>query len=155
MSDIEFEFLADRPQDVSRIMAWWHTVWEENMGDIDDFTETFKSNLGKDALPVDIVAVLDDEPIGTATLKEHEMQEVFPDLQYWMGSVFVVPERRGQGIARSLVNKIIELARQRELPQLYLQTVDLTGGLYADLGWEPVDRLQYHGDDTLVMVKYL
>ena len=155
MSPIHFEFLADRPADVPLVMNWWHSFWGDRMGNLEAYTEQFLAKLGKQDLPLDIVAIKDNQPVGTAALKEHEMEEIYPDYQYWMGSVFVAPEFRGQGIARLLAEQIIRLARQHQLPQLYLQTVDLTGGLYSRLGWEPLDRLEYYGEQTLVMVKYL
>ncbi len=155
MSDIHFEFLADRLDDVPLVMDWWHSFWRDRMGDLETFRERFLTTLGKDGLPLDILAIKDGRPVGTAALKKHEMEELFPEFRYWMGSVFVAPEFRRRGIAHSLACHVIELARQRQLPQLYLQTVDLTGGLYADLGWEPVERLLYRGEDTLVMVKTL
>jgi len=34
---------------------------------------------------------------------------------------------------------------------LYLQTVRLSGGLYARLGWEPCENVCYKGVDVLVM----
>ena len=93
--------------------------------------------------------------IGTAALKEHEMREVFPDYQYWMGSIFVTPRYRSKGIASLLSNQIVEMAIEHQLPQLYLQTTDITGGLYAKLGWNPLERLNYKNTDTLIMVKRL
>ena len=155
MHDIQFQFLADRPQDVPLVMSWWHSYWGRRMGDLPAYTERFLKTLGKENLPLDMVAVLDGSAVGTATLKEHEMQEIYPQYRYWMGSVFVAPEQRGQGIAHQLASHIVELARQRQLPQLYLQTIDLSGGIYTDLGWEPLDRLVYKDEETLIMVKYL
>jgi len=155
MKDIYFEFLVDRPGDVPLVMNWWHGFWGDRMGDLETYTEQFLAKLGKDELPLDIIAIKAGQPAGSAALKEHEMEELYPDFHYWLGSVYVAPEFRGQGVARLLAGQIVKLAKQRQLPQLYLQTVDLTGGLYADLGWQSVDRLVYKGQETLVMVKSL
>ena len=137
------------------VVDWWQEVWGDRMGDLEAYTRHFMATLGGHDLPLNILAVKEGKPIGTAALKDHEMREIYPDFHYWMGSVYVKPEYRGQGIAARLAGRIIELARQRRLPQIYLQTVDLSGGLYAALGWEPLDRLIYRGDETLVMVKHL
>ena len=155
MSNIDFEFLADRPADVPLVMDWWHSVWGDRMGDLEVYMEQFVAKLGKHELPLDILAIKNDQAVGTAALKEHEMEELYPSFRYWLGSVFVASEFRGQGIARLLTNEIIRRAKQLQLPQLYLQTVDLTGGLYSELGWEPVDQLNYKGEDTLVMINFL
>ena len=34
---------------------------------------------------------------------------------------------------------------------LHLQTDDLSGGLYARLGWRPLERVHYIGREVLVM----
>ncbi|MCB1671352.1 MAG: GNAT family N-acetyltransferase [Gammaproteobacteria bacterium] len=150
---LEFENLADRPRDIPRVVAWWHTVWGERMGEIEVFTDKLLATLGGEQLPLTLVAVANGEPVGTAALKDHEMLDVFPGYQYWMGSVYVRPEWRERGVASQLAGHIIELAGTRGLPHLYLQTVHPQGGLYARLGWEPVERLLYRGDETLVMKK--
>ena len=154
--NIKFEYLADRPEDVLKVTTWWYTVWADRMGlDLDTITEQFRGSLSTCKLPLDIVATLDGEMIGTAALKEHEMREVFPDYQFWMGSIFVTPEYRNMGIATLLSNHIVGMSNERWLPQLYLQTTDITGGLYARLGWKPLERLNYKNTDTLIMVKQL
>ena len=154
--EIDFEYLVDRPDEIPNIMSWWRTVWAENMGpDFDAYERKFRSTLSKDELPIVVIGVIENEVVATAALKEHEMEEVYPDHHYWMGSVFVRSEYRGIGIATLISERIIELARQRQLPHLYLQTVDLSGGLYAALGWEPADRLVHRGADVLLMKRVI
>jgi GNAT superfamily N-acetyltransferase len=123
--------------------------------DMRKLTREFRATLYRNRLPLNIVAVSDGRIIGTAALKDNEMLDVFPENRFWMGSVFVDPTWRGRGIATALANRIVEMARERHLPHLYLQTADISGGLYARLGWEPVERLMYRGTDTLLMIKHL
>jgi GNAT superfamily N-acetyltransferase len=137
------------------VVDWWQEIWGDRMGDLEAFTRNFMVTLGGDDLPVNILAMQDGKPIGTAALKEYEMREIYPDYQHWLGSVYVKSDYRGQGVAARLAGRVVELARQRGIAQLYLQTVNMTGGLYAELGWKPIDRLTYKGDKTLVMVKSL
>jgi len=154
--NIKFEYLADRPEDVLKVTTWWYSVWADRMGpDLDIITEQFRVSLSTNKLPLDIVATLDGVIIGTAALKEHEMREVYPDYRFWMGSIFVTPEYRNKGIASLLSNQIVGMSNERRLPQLYLQTTDITGGLYARLGWKPMERLNYKDTETLIMVKHL
>ncbi|MEX0617780.1 MAG: GNAT family N-acetyltransferase [Pseudohongiellaceae bacterium] len=153
---LRFEYLADRPEDVPEVINWWYTVWADRMdGSIDSLVARLRSSLSSKSLPVNIVATLDGRMVGTAALKAHEMQDVFPGLRYWLGSVYVAPEYRGNGIATAMTSRIVELAGERNLPQLHLQTENIDGGLYARLGWEPLERVVYKGTDTLLMVKTL
>jgi len=125
------------------------------MGDLPTFTQDFKATLGRHHLPLDVIAYLRGHPVATAALKAHELKECYPNYRYWLGSVYVAPAHRGQGIAHRLTAHMIELAKRRQLPQLYLQTEHLSGGLYTDLGWRPLDLRRIKGEAVLVMVNPL
>lgn len=113
------------------------------------------ASLSKDQLPLHIVATKAGQPIGTAALKLQELAELFPDKQFWLGSVFVEESHRGSKVASDMTMKTVELAQARELPHLHLQTLDLSGGLYAKLGWEPIEQFTFRGAPTLLMCKIL
>jgi GNAT superfamily N-acetyltransferase len=83
------------------------------------------------------------------------MLSVFPDYMPWLGSVFVHPDYRNRSIASQLCLEIVSLATSFGAGQLFLQTERLDGGLYARLGWKPIDQLNYRGHDVLVMRKDL
>lgn len=156
VNKIQFEYLADRPECVPQVIAWWHTVWADRMGsDIPRLEAQLRQSLGRDELPVHLLATAAGRPVGTAVLKRQELADLYPDRQYWLGSVYVVPEYRHGRIASQLAERVIELAREQELPHLYLQTVNLNGGLYARLGWRPVERFDYRGETTLLMLREL
>lgn len=153
---MEFQYLADRPDFVPQVIAWWHTTWADRMGpDIPALEKQLLESLHRERLPIHILAIQDGRPVGTAVLKMQELAEFFPDRQFWLGSVFVDTEYRGGQIASAMTMKIVELAQARGLPHLYLQTVDLSGGLYARLGWQPVERFYFRGVETLLMCKTL
>lgn len=152
---IQFEFLADRPADVGTVIDWWHSVWADRMGAREDAARQLSASLGKDELPIHVLATLDGRAIGTAALKNQELAELYPDRQYWLGSVFVDQAHRGGKLASRLSEYIAELARQRGLPHLHLQTINTSGGLYGKLGWEPVEEFDYRGERTLLMIRKL
>ncbi len=62
----------------------------------------------------------------------------------WMiGNVAVIPEWRGRGIARSLMNACIELARQRNGDWIALQVRSdnaIARGLYSSLGFQSISE---------------
>lgn len=156
LQKLEFEYLYDRSEDVPLVIDWWRTIWADRMGnDIGLAAKALRSSLSRTELPIHILAVYDGRPVGTAALKLQELGDVFPDCQYWLGSVFVVEEARGRQIASSLSLRIVELAKQLRLPQLYLQTIDLGGGLYTNLGWERVSEFTHMNERALLMLKKL
>ncbi len=153
---VEFEYLADRPWDVPLVIDWWRTVWADRMGsDVEVAVDQLRSSLSKNELPIHILATLDGIPVGTAALKQHELKEVFPDRQYWLGSVFVEKGVREGQVASQLSLHIVEMAKQLHLPHLYLQTINLSGGLYAKLGWEPITEFVHMDEHALLMLRKL
>ena len=153
---LEFEYLADHPSYVLLVITWWQTIWGDRMGtDPKRSIEKLHSTLSKKELPINILAMANGAPIGTAALKSHEVEDLFPDKQYWLGSVFVDAAYRGHGIASALSMKIVQLAEQLEIPHLYLQTLDLEGGLYGKLGWKALQRFDSKGEETLLMIRKL
>lgn len=155
--NVSFANLADRPEAVPQICRWWFDEWgHQRPGDsVEDLTSRVRGLLSRDQLPIQIVAILEDAVVGVAALKLHEMFDLYPEKRFWLGGLFVPPEFRARGIASALATKIVEIAECRGVKEIHLQTEDLTGGLYARLGWKAVEQVRYKGYDALVMVKQL
>ena len=154
---LSFVYLADRPEAVPQIARWWFDEWGHlGPGDsVEDLSARLREQLNRERIPVQIIAILDEEVVGVAVLKLHEMFDLYPDKRFWLGSVFVAPEFRGRGIGSALAMKIVEIAKSQGVEALHLQTENLNGGLYAKLGWEKVEQVHYKSYDALVMVKRL
>lgn len=150
---LSYQFLYDRPNETRTVINWWNTVWSDRLGpDLEGVEQQLVRSLSKTELPVHLLAYLDEVPVGTAALKHQEMESLYPDCYYWLGSVFVDPRYRGSKVASELTMQIVRLAKGRGLPHLYLQTANLSGGLYASLGWKPVERFFYNDEETLLML---
>ena len=93
------------------------------------------------------------EPVGTCLLVESEI-EPNHDVSPWLAGLFVVPEYRGKGVGAALVRAIEDQARQRELSRVYLYTTHAVG-FYKRLGWKVMDRTNWQGFDTALMVRDL
>ena len=89
----------------------------------------------------------------TCLLVESEI-EPNHDVSPWLAGLFVVPERRRKGAGAVLVRAIEDQARQRGFSRLYLYTSDAVG-FYERLGWELLDRTNWKGFDTALMVRDL
>ena len=68
--------------------------------------------------------------------------------------LFVLPEHRRRGTGAVLVRAIEDQARQRGFSRLYLYTTE-AAGFYARLDWSIVDRTNWRGFDTALMVRDL
>ncbi len=106
--------------------------------------------LNRDKIPTLILAVEQNRVLGVAQLKFREM-DIYPDKEHWLGGVYVDKASRGRGVAAKLISKAIELAKSFQVQTLYLQTERLDGGLYAHLGWQPIEKAFYNGHNVLVM----
>ena len=62
--------------------------------------------------------------------------------------------KRPSALCTILVRAIEDQARQRGFSRLYLYTTDAVG-FYARLGWSVLDRTNWRGLDTALMVRDL
>ena len=153
---MKFILLGDNPSALPLIAKWYSDEW----GHIGEGRSTnelelkLKDYLNHNKLPLIVLALDGNKLMGAAQLRYHEM-DIYPEREHWLGGVYVAPEHRGNGVAQALVNAVIAKAKTLGLNNINLQTEDFTGGLYASLGWQPVEQVIYHGIKVLVMEKLL
>jgi GNAT superfamily N-acetyltransferase len=153
---MHFTLLADRPDAIPRIASWYFDQWGHlrKNADVRDFEKKLQSSLNRNELPLVILAVEREEIVGVTELKYREM-DIFPDKEHWLGGVYVPEEHRGRGIASQLIQQALRISRTHGVSTLFLQTENLDGGLYVNLGWVPIEQLNYRGLDVLVMERNL
>ena len=138
------------------VAQWWHGEWGHERGlSVETICDDLSSKLNLATLPVHVLALSEGRPLGVGALKRHEMRDVFPERSPWLGSLFVAPGHRGHGIGGKLVSELERIARERGFRQLYLQTEQLDGGIYARAGWRRLEELDYRGYRALTMAKEL
>jgi GNAT superfamily N-acetyltransferase len=154
---MHFEFIADRVDAIPIVAQWDFDEWGhlDANSTLEKACMMISKMLNRDRAPLMVLAIEDKIVVGAAALKPHEMLSLYPNKEPWLGTVFVHPGYRNLGIASQLALRIVELARSFGDEQLYLQTERLDGGLYARLGWKPIELVNYRGHDVLVMEKRL
>ncbi len=154
--DMCFGLLADCPEAIPKIASWYFDQWRHLRPDtgLKDIESKLQGSLNHDELPLLILAFANEEIMGVAELKFHEM-DIYPEKEHWLGGVYVPVEHRGKGIASQLIRQALRIARTLGVSTLFLQTEELGGGLYASLGWVPVAQANNRGLDVLVMEKTL
>ena len=148
--------LADKPSALPQVAKWYSDEWGY-IGEGHSTNELelkLKDYLNHNKLPLIVLALDDSKLMGAAQLRYHEM-DIYPEREHWLGGVYVTSEHRGNGVAQALVNAVIAKAKTLGVSSINLQTEDFTGGLYASLGWQPVEQVIYHGIKVLVMEKSL
>ena len=145
-------YLAENKEAIPILANWYFEEWGyiEKGNSIENITNKLNDYLNTDKMPLIILAIDGGEILGAAQLKYKEM-DIYPDKEHWLGGVYVAKKHRGNGIAKSLIQRAISDAIKLGVQKLYLQTENKSGGLYKHLGWQPLEQVNYRGIDVLVM----
>lgn len=149
---MKFEFLADRPEALKVVSHWYYEEWGRwnSNSSVQSISEKLLKSMNRDKVPLILLAIDGDDIVGSVELKYREM-EIYPDKEHWLGGLFVEPRHRGAAVGKQLIQQIIGLASRLGVRKLYLQTERLDGGVYAQLGWKPLEQIDNKGKNVLVM----
>ena len=144
-------YLTDHPQHIPMLATWHHAQWGHlNPGDTEQArVKRLRHHTGRPGIPTTLIAVEGDTLLGSASIIEKDLA-THPHLTPFLASVYVAPAYRGQGIASTLVSRMIDESRQMGAAQLYLITPDQQR-LYARLGWSPLEQVHYRGEWVTLM----
>jgi GNAT superfamily N-acetyltransferase len=148
-------YLADCPAYLSTVSAWVFGEWGEHMPGltVEGLTGIFSGHLNRDRIPLTLIAFLDGQPAGTASIYVHDL-EARPDLSPWLAAVYVASPYRKQGIGSELVKAIESAAQKLQIGRLYLFTPDQEH-FYTRLGWSALERVEYWNQTVVVMDKFM
>ncbi len=150
---MKITYLANHPQHVSTVASWIMDEWgHESAGITQEKMEArFRENLNWASVPLSLLAMDKETPVGTASLVVHDMKDHL-ELSPWLAAVYVLPEHRGKGIGAKLVKSIELLSAQLDVEKLYLFTPDREN-FYVRMNWTILERTQYREKDVVIMVK--
>ena len=151
--EVTLELLADNIEAHKKIAKWYFDEWVSLVSDVsvEQVEVKLAEAVNRCSPPLMVLAKDAKRIIGAAELKTREMG-IFPDYEFWIGGIYVDSEYRGKGIAKCLVSDIVKRAKVIGIHTLYLQTEDLTGGLYVGFGFKPIKVIEHKGYEVLVMV---
>ncbi|WP_049458913.1 GNAT family N-acetyltransferase [Stenotrophomonas maltophilia] len=150
---MEFRVLPAGAPERQQLAQWYHVQWGRDAGlSLEQELQRLNPAQDADGFPHLIAAFDGEQVVGAVQLKRREMQ-AFPQYEHWLGSVFVADSHRGRGLAGALVEQAAARAARMGVTDLYLQTEALDGGLYARLGWKPLQEADNRSHRVLVMVR--
>ncbi|SNT84366.1 MULTISPECIES: GNAT family N-acetyltransferase [unclassified Stenotrophomonas] len=150
---MEFRVLPADALERQQLARWYHAEWGRDAGlSLEQELQRLNPPQDAEGFPHLIAAFDDGQVVGAVQLKRREMQ-AFPQYEHWLGSVFVADSHRGRGLAGGLVEQAAAQAVRMGVTDLYLQTEALDGGLYARLGWKPLQEIDNRHYRVLVMVR--
>lgn len=74
-----------------------------------------------------------------------------PNLNPWLGCLYVLPHTRHRGIARKLVHALVAKAKAINISNLYLFCHPRLHSFYASEGWRTIENRIYEGEPCIVM----
>lgn len=148
---MKIEYLSDRPEFLFKLAQWHYQEWSAlRPGDsVEARIVRLQGWCGRGGIPLTVIALSDDELLGSASLIKHDMDDRL-DLTPWLAGVLVAPEHRRKGIGAALVRRVMGEATSLQIPKLYLYTVDSTA-FYASLGWSAVEKTRYREKEVSIM----
>jgi N-acetylglutamate synthase-like GNAT family acetyltransferase len=148
---MRIEYLCDHPEAFPQLVEWQHAEWGHvRPGDtLEKRAARLRGFSNRDRIPLTVVALDQNEILGSASLIEHDM-ETRMELTPWLAGVFVAEQYRRRGIGAELVRRIMAEAKRLNVALLYLYTVH-SEKFYAALGWELLERTSYREQKVVIM----
>jgi GNAT superfamily N-acetyltransferase len=153
MTDIQTFILGPGTPELAICARWRASAFSMLQASFEQELRSLELFASDESRGVALLAKADGEPVGTCLLAESEIEPKH-DVSPWLAGLFVVPEHRRKGVGAALVRAIEDHARQREFSRLYLYTADAVG-FYERLRWKVLDRTNWKGFDTTLMVRDL
>jgi GNAT superfamily N-acetyltransferase len=146
---------ADRPDLVPVTARWrWEAFFRDSGKPFDQILEAAKRTAATDGrMPRTLVLLAGGEPVGTASLTAHDLEER-PDLTPWLAGMFVAPHARGRGYAAQLIAAVEQEAAAASVSILWLYT-NTAERIYARAGWQTVETVQHNGKPFALMRRIL
>lgn len=96
------------------------------------------------------VATLDGEEAGCGQISFHD-EPPSPDNPTghcaYVSNIYVLPHLRNRGVAHSLLEKLLDVAHQRDCCKIYLETVKDAKHLFSTVGFtDMLDYMRYRTD---------
>lgn len=153
MQRIETFVLLPGSADIATCARWRSETFSVLETSIDAEIAALRAFVSDQEKQIALIARAGGEPIGTCLLVPSEIDPNHA-VSPWLAGLFVAPEHRRKGAGAILVRAIEAQARLRGFGRLYLYTDDAVD-YYRRLGWDVVDRTNWKGFDTALMVREL
>lgn len=145
--DLVISYLDDHPEYLPQLVKWAFEAWGQYnpSSSLEKAQEKFKAHLNKTRLPLTYIAFKDNLPAGMCSLRMND--GIRQDLAPWLGSLYVEPSMRRQGIGEKLIQVVTEKAHSMGYSKLYLLTFEKAlSHWYQKLKWQVIgaDELSGH-----------
>jgi GNAT superfamily N-acetyltransferase len=136
------------------VAGWlWDAFWHHSGKPFAQLLDVVKNQPRHCRMPKTFILLADTEPLGTASLVAHDLDER-PDLTPWLAGMLITPQARGRGYAACLINAVEQEARAALISTLWLYT-NTAERVYARAGWQTCETIQHNGRISALMKRDL
>lgn len=149
--------LADVPHLVDAVgdMRWREWGDEAGREDLSFWVRVTRQEAGREELPVTFIAVdPEGNALGAVGLGEYDIPER-RDRSPWVLGMIVVPEQRGRGVGRHLLEALEAFADGRGYRTIWVATGPRAVGFYERCGWRSTEQLTTTEGETTVLAREL
>lgn len=143
--------LCFHPDWISEVALWHHQEWlkarseeqvalpeEEKQQKFEQRKRILRTHLNEVSMPITFVAHHDLVAVGTVSLIYYHFSRAIKPSE-WLTNFFVLPEYRAAGIGSRLLETVVDFARHKNLPRIFLYTHDQTD-FYLKRKWQRSSR---------------
>ncbi len=150
---IRVEPLEKHPELVPLCARWNFQEWGQSAGRTREQTiEAFLGFIDPSSRQKAFVGFTSGLPVGLVLLIDNDL-ETHMHLKPWLASLYVIPEMRGNGLGKALVQAAENAARNQGHTDLYLYTSE--ADYYQQLGWQKFEALTGDNAGFVVMARRL
>lgn len=136
----------------------WNEGFKGYFADVSTTLDRFVSRMGKEDLSseLSIVAFLENRPVGFVL---NGFRVIDGKKVAWNGGTGVIPEYRGQGVGKKLMEAVLDLYQQEKVELATLEAISANEraiSLYQAMGYQVTDRLLFlHHADSFSETPFL
>ena len=159
---ITIYLLKDKPEFIDKISEvnfnTWIDFYQDNKYEDITCVQEYKEDLienymNSNKIPIMIVAVDDDKYVGNVSLIDDDFPEIARD-RVWITELYVLPEYRNKGIAKILIKKALDTAKNCELQEVYLSCLENLVCYYEKLGFIRTGEEIFFANKKYYVFKY-
>ncbi|KFN47237.1 hypothetical protein N787_08940 [Arenimonas metalli CF5-1] len=152
MTAVAIRFLADVPGHADTLAGWHHAQWSHlyERWTLEQTRDELRDHATRRARPTTLVAIDGDALLGSVSLVDEDAPELRDQGDAWLASLYVVPEARGTGLGKQLVQALVGFAAGQGVARLWLFTPE-HAGFYERLGWRPQGQAMLRGTRVQLM----
>ena len=95
------------------------------------------------AVPMTLIALIDNELAGSCRICEDDFDGVRPNLTPWLATLFVLPAHRRKGVGSALANEAAKEVKSSgcgDVLYLWACEREVAMGMYKKLGWKVIEE---------------